>query len=185
MSRRSTNNGFARAFTGTPCTSGYGLSSPAWQLIDSPAVELVGGELAALSSPTGPMQTWTFEFEPDVASAARARRLARDVLPAHAEPVADTVVLLVSELVTNAVVHARSAAALQIAVDARRVRVTVLDASPVEPQLRAATRRAAGGRGMVLVDAMADAWGCELVSGGKSVWCELTLAVKLVQPRQG
>jgi anti-sigma regulatory factor (Ser/Thr protein kinase) len=80
--------------------------------------------------------------------------------------------LLVSELVTNAVVHARPPIDFTVELDGQLVRMTVVDGDPSRPQLR--RRRSPHvnhGRGLQIVDAMAAAWGVELVPGGKAVWC--------------
>ncbi|MFB7512002.1 ATP-binding protein [Streptomyces sp. NPDC056144] len=70
--------------------------------------------------------------------------------------VADSVVLAVSELVTNAHVHARSDAQLILTWDEECLHVTVHDASSSVPEQRDPDEGALGGRGMLLVDALAD-----------------------------
>ncbi|MFF8835100.1 ATP-binding protein [Streptomyces sp. NPDC015130] len=70
--------------------------------------------------------------------------------------VADSVVLTVSELVTNAHVHARSDAQLILTWDEECLHVTVHDASPLVPEQRSPDDGALGGRGLLLVDALAD-----------------------------
>ncbi|MEU8760312.1 ATP-binding protein [Streptomyces sp. NPDC048659] len=73
-----------------------------------------------------------------------------------APDVADAVVLAVSELVTNAHVHARSAAQLILAWDEECLHVTVHDSSHLVPRQRSLDHGALGGRGLLLVDALAD-----------------------------
>ncbi|MFE6229261.1 MULTISPECIES: ATP-binding protein [unclassified Streptomyces] len=73
-----------------------------------------------------------------------------------APDVADSVVLTVSELVTNAHVHARSDAQLILTWDEECLHVTVHDSSPVVPEQRRPDDGALGGRGLILVDALAD-----------------------------
>ncbi|MFE5794292.1 ATP-binding protein [Streptomyces sp. NPDC056503] len=70
--------------------------------------------------------------------------------------VADSVVLAVSELVTNAHVHAHSDAQLILTWDERCLHVTVHDGSPRIPEQRSPDDGALGGRGLFLVDALAD-----------------------------
>lgn len=84
---------------------------------------------------------------------------------------ADDAALLVSELVTNAIQHAGSDAEIAVELDGRRLRVEVTDASPARPALREPT--ATGGRGLRLVEALADRWGVTTRRGGKVVWFEL------------
>lgn len=86
----------------------------------------------------------------------------------------DTALLLVSELVTNAVLHAKTAIGLTVAQRAGTVRVSVADDSPEGPVRRAATLDSFGGRGMTLIDTLATRWGVERHPGdGKTVWFEL------------
>ncbi|MEU2546961.1 ATP-binding protein [Streptomyces roseolus] len=73
-----------------------------------------------------------------------------------APDVADSVVLTVSELVTNAHVHAHSDAQLILTWDEECLHVTVHDASPLVPEQRRPDDGALGGRGLILVDALAD-----------------------------
>jgi PAS domain S-box-containing protein len=87
----------------------------------------------------------------------------------------DVAVLLVSELVTNAAVHAEAEALLRVRVRDDVVRVEVVDASVQAPVMRARDTAAESGRGMLLVEELADAWGVDVLpdSAGKAVWFEL------------
>ncbi|MER7170111.1 ATP-binding protein [Streptomyces mesophilus] len=82
---------------------------------------------------------------------------------------ADDVLLAVSELVTNAHVHAHSAAQLVLTWDAECLHVTVHDASPLPPETREPGAEALGGRGLLLVDALADTWSTYPCPKGKEV----------------
>ncbi|MEU6944757.1 ATP-binding protein [Streptomyces sp. NPDC046316] len=81
----------------------------------------------------------------------------------------ESVVLAVSELVTNAHVHARSDAQLILTWDKECLHVTVHDSSPELPEQREASDAALGGRGMLLVDALADEWHARPCPHGKDV----------------
>lgn len=121
------------------------------------------------------MGTWhssqTFDLPATADGVAVARDCARSALDAHDPEVVDTVTLLISELVTNALLHARSTPRLQIEHCADSVRVTVDDQSNQRPQLRQPSRTDdQGGRGMLLVDALASSWGWEPRANGKCVW---------------
>lgn len=83
--------------------------------------------------------------------------------------------LLVSELATNAVQHARGARFVVWLRADERVEIAVRDDEPVSPRPRDAAPEDAGGRGLALVDAVADAWGTSPACGGKWVWCRLSL----------
>jgi anti-sigma regulatory factor (Ser/Thr protein kinase) len=109
-------------------------------------------------------------------AASQARHFTRDVLARlEVSPaVIDDAELLVSELVTNAVLHARSASRVDVDRRDGRVRVTVRDESPVAPQLRNNGADVVTGRGLVLVDRLARTWGVDRAGGtGKVVWFEL------------
>lgn len=80
-----------------------------------------------------------------------------------------------SELVTNAVLHAQSDVTLGVQIVDGLLRVEVGDGSPYVPQLRADSEVALGGRGVALVDACADRWGVTpRPPEGKTVWFELS-----------
>lgn len=105
-----------------------------------------------------------------------ARQVTRDVLArwrlAHME---DTAVLLVSELVTNAVRHARDthAIALDLEIGDTWLRIEVQDADPCWPHRRTPGRFDESGFGLVLVDGLAADWGVRETATGKAVWAEL------------
>ena len=116
------------------------------------------------------------ELPPDGASPARARSLLRSTLTAaDLEHLVDDALLLTTELVTNAVVHAGTALQLRIEIDEDGLRVEVVDASPgSSPVVREAPDAAReGGRGMFLLDALAEEWGTTHTRTGKSVWFRL------------
>lgn len=76
-----------------------------------------------------------------------------------------------SELLTNALVHARPPVAVRVVVTPTSVEVRVSDEDPRLPTLRAADPHRIGGHGLRLVEAMADAWGtAPTPEGGKEVW---------------
>jgi DNA-binding NarL/FixJ family response regulator len=85
----------------------------------------------------------------------------------------DVVELLVSELVTNSILHARSDVDVSVSVVADRIRVTVFDSSRDPLVRREATPDDPSGRGLLMLDALALDWGTEFAPGGKNVWFEL------------
>ncbi|MDF3300511.1 ATP-binding protein [Streptomyces tropicalis] len=122
------------------------------------------------------------EIRPDPAEVGRARRWARSRLAGSGigadEPLAETLILLVSELVTNAVVHTGCPAVLRLSLpgmpeEAAVVRLEVADSSTRAPVPRCADGDATGGRGLALVDGLADRWGWSSEGAGKRIWCEL------------
>ena len=86
---------------------------------------------------------------------------------------ADNAILMISELVTNAILHGGEGAVLTLTFDDLKVRAEVRDSSPAMPVVRSYSETATTGRGMVIVDALAAAWGTFTVDGGKVVWFEL------------
>lgn len=81
--------------------------------------------------------------------------------------------LLVSEAVTNAVLHAGTEVRVRVGRDGRSVRVEVADTSPAVPLRRHASADAATGRGMLLIEELSDSWGLQRSADGKVVWFEL------------
>lgn len=113
-------------------------------------------------------------FPIELASAAAARRFARETLASWGqEELSDAVELLVSELVVNAIVHASSPATLRLRFDGHLLHVEIADESPVPPVKREASLAADGGRGLLILESMASAWGCEPTPEGKIVWFDL------------
>ncbi len=131
------------------------------------------------------------EVLPDPAEVGRARRWARSRLLGSGigadEPLAETLLLLISELVTNAVVHTGCPAVLRMLFPqgcdgpgggaeppgAGTVRVEVADRSDQPPRPRHACGDDTGGRGLELVDGLADRWGWQREGAGKHIWCEV------------
>jgi anti-sigma regulatory factor (Ser/Thr protein kinase) len=112
-------------------------------------------------------------------SAGKARRLARDFL-GEGHPDADTVALIVSELVTNAVTHSRSGAAggsvtISLCGGDAGVLVQVRDdGGPSGRWVSSAPGTAAEhGYGLLLVDALADSWGTSSGPHGRVTWCRV------------
>jgi anti-sigma regulatory factor (Ser/Thr protein kinase) len=88
---------------------------------------------------------------------------------------ADEVELAADELITNALIHTDGGAIVTIRVLAgleRRLRVDVEDRSSALPRPRDAGESGVSGRGLLVVDRLADAWGVESRGSGKCVWCE-------------
>jgi len=79
--------------------------------------------------------------------------------------------VIASELVTNAVDHANTMATLRVSLLPRFVTIAVKDGSIVEPRRRRPDL--SGGRGLLLVEAMAHSWGWLPVDGGKVVWASI------------
>ncbi|MDC7123420.1 ATP-binding protein [Cellulomonas fimi] len=115
---------------------------------------------------------------PALSAVAPARRWARErLVEAGVEPARlEVLVLLVSELVTNAVAHADPPVTLRVDVDDVRTRVEVTDGARDEPVLRNPPPTALGGRGVMFIDRLSSSWGTMPEEDGiavKAVWFEL------------
>jgi anti-sigma regulatory factor (Ser/Thr protein kinase) len=116
-------------------------------------------------------------FDPDGGAVPSARAFAREIAHAwgiESEDTAFLIGLVVSELATNAVVHAHTPFTVALATENGAVTVEVSDNDPRLPALRAPAPMALNGRGLVLIDQVSRAWGTRPVpGGGKVVWAEL------------
>ncbi|MFJ3788051.1 ATP-binding protein [Kitasatospora sp. NPDC090091] len=105
------------------------------------------------------------------------RRLLRDTLRGLGLD-ADPACLILSELVTNALVHGVGAPAVVVELRGGRLHIAVSDASPAPVARPAPDVSRTSGRGLDLVDALADEWGVELIgSYGKAVWAISAVSV--------
>ena len=125
-------------------------------------------------SPLHTRRVLELEFDPSVRSPAAARSVVRDVLDVMPEPCADVAVLLVSELLANVVLHARSHACLRVDAGDTMVRVEVEDAGTSLPDPLPPSTEAERGRGLFMVEQLADRCGWNRTSEGKTVWFELS-----------
>lgn len=114
------------------------------------------------------------DFTPDASSVAGARRYVISALQLDG-PVAEAVRLAVSELATNAVLHARSAFVVRVSRDDATARVEVFDRSPAPAARRDYGSDAVTGRGLTIVERVTDVWGVTQDDGGKWVWFEVRL----------
>ncbi len=121
-------------------------------------------------------------FPAAAASVGRARRFLLEALPACSGDGADALTLMLSELATNAVQHATTEFEVSVVVDPGRrlVRVEVGDAAGGYPAPQDPVADAPRGRGLHIVQALADAWGVEKRRDrpGKTVWFSLLLPME-------
>jgi anti-sigma regulatory factor (Ser/Thr protein kinase) len=117
-----------------------------------------------------------FAGDARTATVAEARRWARGILTAwDADDLEWELSQLLTEVVTNAVLHAGTALRVVLQQDAAsgRLRCEVTDGSPVRPRVRRHSAEATTGRGLQLLESVATSWGVEPVTAGKTVWFEL------------
>lgn len=121
--------------------------------------------------------TFGFRVEAESEAVPEARRkivelVRRWNVPLPEETLAD-LELLSTELITNAVRHTESSCTVTVCWTGMRVRVEVTDVSPLRPHRRRSSPEAEGGRGLLLVESLATAWGSAPDPAGKVVWFEL------------
>jgi anti-sigma regulatory factor (Ser/Thr protein kinase) len=101
------------------------------------------------------------------------RRMCRTAdLPAETR---DTAILLTSETLTNAIVHAGRPTRVVVHASPSGIRVEVTDDSVYSPVVAAAGNEATNGRGIRLIDSLATRWGVQHHRGGKTVWFEIAI----------
>jgi len=115
-------------------------------------------------------------FSADLLAPRQARRFVIGVLErwgvAH---LVDDAALVVSELATNAVMHAASHFTVGVKAGDDAVRISVTDYQPARPVASQPPPMSESGRGLSLVASLARGWGTHSVAGGKVVWAELAL----------
>ena len=110
----------------------------------------------------------------DAASAGRARRLVATAVAASGhEELVDLATLLVSEVVTNSVLHAGTEIRLSCRPRGAGIRIEVFDRSSLVPSVRHYDAEATTGRGLGLVSTLASCWGVDCEDEGKTLWFEL------------
>lgn len=125
--------------------------------------------------PGGPRADAQHVHLPPVPHAAvDARRFVRRLdLPVSAE-IADSAELMITELVTNVVLHARTHAVVGVAVTSEAVLVTVQDEDVAHPEQQPyGASLAQHGRGLQIIETLASHWGVSPYDGGKVVWFTL------------
>ena len=165
---------------GPPPTPGTVGGSPDWPSTstDAPMALATSADTRGAVDPADFVRTAVFRLDPVPESAGRARRAARTMLTDWGlEHLVEDVDLVVSELVTNALLHggdgpAGAAAPIRLELDLSEGRLTcrVVDASPLPPTPEEATETAESGRGLILVEALAAEWGWQDLPDGKAVW---------------
>jgi CheY-like chemotaxis protein len=129
-------------------------------LLDVASIDAKRAALSGLDSP---------------ASVSRAREfVARTLAEWDAGVDAGDALIVASELVTNAIIHGRTACELQLSITGSAVRIEARDGGGGTPDPMAPTKTGTHGRGLHIIAALTSAWGIEHVpSGGKVVWAEL------------
>ena len=130
------------------------------------------------------MITRSWDLEAGLSSPRVARDGVRALLgPFLPDPVLDAVVLLTSEVVTNAVVHDRHDAVLTAALTPGAVTVSVSDVNRMGSGVKADQFEGEAGHGTAVVEALASSWGVHPhVEGGRTVWFRVDRPAGTVHP---
>lgn len=134
---------------------------------------------SASCSPAASYRTAVTDVALELDRSPRSGGAARGFVRAHLlaaglEELVETAELLVTELVTNVLVHTEDRPFVRLRIDGPRVRIAVEDACAAAPVAGVLDLKAACGRGLVLVDALVQSWGVDRSNGdGKAVWFEL------------
>ncbi|MFF1692299.1 SpoIIE family protein phosphatase [Streptomyces sp. NPDC058257] len=133
--------------------------------------------LLLVSFPTAPLATADTGLECEAVSIPAGRRfLGAKLQEWGLTAQADTALLLASELLTNAFRHARGPLNLRVWHSVRELGVEITDHSTPRPRARLAESTEEDGRGLYLVEALADAWGTRPTTSGKTVWFTMLVA---------
>jgi anti-sigma regulatory factor (Ser/Thr protein kinase) len=118
-------------------------------------------------------------FPADPQSVRAARRFATEALAGRAADVRESVELMVSELATNGIRHGRTSFRLAIELTPREIRVEVSDGGAGSPEMRFPGPDEPTGRGLRIVDMLAERWGVERdTQKGKTVWFTVSVAAE-------
>lgn len=118
----------------------------------------------------------SIDLPPTAASVTASRRLVREVLRVWDAPHDhEDACLLVTELVSNVVDHVGGEAnlTLELSLSETWLRIAVVDGSSIRPVVQELSHDRPRGRGIRMVEAIADRWGVEDENGGKRVWFDL------------
>ncbi|MFI1801722.1 PAS domain S-box protein [Streptomyces sp. NPDC020379] len=132
--------------------------------------------LLLVQLPPAPLASASTELPSEPGAAAAGRRFVAEALTTwNCSEALDDARLLTSEVLTNALSHAAGPIQLRVrrSIDALTIEVT--DHNPQPPQLRLTEEGDESGRGLLLVDALADSWGTRPLDRGKTIWFTLRL----------
>jgi anti-sigma regulatory factor (Ser/Thr protein kinase) len=125
--------------------------------------------------PAGESARASARFPAERTAPRDARHFVADALKrwGHSPALVGDAQLVVTELATNAIVHAGSPFSVELQPNRRGVRLAVGDFSLIKPVVREGELLGTSGRGLRLIGALAADWGVELSSDGKTIWADL------------
>lgn len=137
-------------------------------------VDLLASLATQPSAPDASAPVASLELPDDLEGVREARRFVMRTLSEWGvEEVLDEASVVVTELASNSVIHARSAYEVRLALGAHAVRIEVADHGPGTPEPQPPSDGAESGRGLMMVAALSVSWGVEGGADGKTVWAEL------------
>jgi ABC-type transporter Mla MlaB component len=150
-------------------------------------VRIVGSRAEALADVARQFRRAERSLTPVPGATAQARRLlAACCARWRLGHLNDVAALIVTELVANAIRHARTGMTLSVTLQRHHMRIAVRDGSPALPRLAMAEDALEAGRGLLIVEGLAAAWGYADAPGGKVVWATLRAeAGHATQPASG
>lgn len=116
------------------------------------------------------------DFPPRPESAPAARSFVLSAVMTGHEDSDGRLAALVSELATNAILHARTSFNVKVEQDDSIIRVSVSDQNPATPVKKSFGSTQPTGRGLLIVESFADRWGVSPRGNGKTVWFEIDRA---------
>ena len=119
------------------------------------------------------MPSQKIELAADVASCSTARRFVQETLAQAADDIRTSASLLISEVITNALLHASGPVTVEVQQKGSAYRIAVSDGSRTPPTGKGYRADDATGRGLHLLDCLAAAWGWNRTGTGKVVWFDL------------
>lgn len=136
------------------------------------------GDALDTLGPAHPDDRRELDLEPVTGAARRARELVTAACAGwDCAGLADSATIVVTEMVNNVVAHARTPMTVLLSRQGRTVRVAVRDRSDHTPRFTGPVAPTSyGGRGLLLIDAVADRWGSLALPQGKIVWAQLSEA---------
>ena len=119
---------------------------------------------------------WGWDLDADTSLVADARHRIGELLTSWGcDALIADAQLVVTELLTNSILHAESACRVTLELSPEGLRIEVTDRDPSPPEPQPFDREREGGRGLLIVGTLASAWGIEQREGGKTVWAELAV----------
>jgi anti-anti-sigma regulatory factor len=149
-------------------------TSDPWHTTGLPVWRSTADAFTDLGEPDSPRQL-SLELEPVVGAARRSRELVTEACGRWDQPgLAGPACIVVTEMVNNVVTHARTPMIVLLAIRPDAMAVAVRDRSSTVPQFTGPVPATSyGGRGMLLIDSVADRWGSLPLEAGKVVWALL------------